>query len=173
MKEYITPHTLANTVRMGATPKRPKAVFLAENEEDVQLARAYMSPGNCRVIPAHSRANAVEAFRLLADSGFSGVMTAVNANFFQHNSLSGDEIGFSLEGRWEDVSAQADAFAGARVRIDILRSQPDKAEAVPNAAMLTALQSIRSIVAGMSPKADSADYLREGRKGGMYGVEAD
>ena len=51
MIKYITPNTLANTVRMGARSRRPKAVFLASDNADIELVRTLLSENKCRVIP--------------------------------------------------------------------------------------------------------------------------
>ena len=81
MIKFITGDTLANTIRMGARSRRPKAVFLASDKADVELMQAFLSEGQCRIIPAHSRQNAAEAFKILVKSGYEGVYTAINAGF--------------------------------------------------------------------------------------------
>ena len=45
MKQYITPNTLANTVRMTARSRRPKAVFLASDQEFIGLMKEALPGG--------------------------------------------------------------------------------------------------------------------------------
>src|SRR4051794_37571503 len=117
MRQYITGNTLANTVRMGARSRRPKAVFLASDQADIGLVQEIFFEGKCRVITAHSRENAVQAFELLVKSGYEGVFTAVNTCFAAANEQ--DILGavgepkeiVGIEGTWEGVQKQGSMLA--------------------------------------------------------------
>ncbi|HLN30570.1 MAG TPA: hypothetical protein VK395_22690 [Gemmataceae bacterium] len=188
MIKYITADTLANTVRMAARSRRPKAVFLASEMADIELVQALLSKNECRVIPAHSRQNAVEAFELLVKSGYQGVFTAVNTQFAPANEgdvLAGganepDEI-VGIEGLWEDLKKQESMLSGQHVRVTFVsnpesptnRASSKNGERPPNTEMLQVLQELEEIRKAMNPKKDKKDYLREAREGAMYGFGDD
>ena len=185
MIEYITGNTIANAVRMGARSKRPKAVFLASDEADIELVQTVLSDKDCRVILAHSRENAVRAFELLVKSGYEGVFTAVNTHFappMDQDILTEDnEAIVGIEGIWEDIRSRGSMLAGQTVRVTVVDKSgppPNGAGAAsggrtPNVAMLQVLSEIEEIRKGMHPKKDQKDYLREAREGAMYGFGDD
>jgi hypothetical protein len=173
---------------MGARSRRPKAVFLASDEADLALVQTLLSGKDCRVIPAHSRNNAVKAFELLLKSGYQGIFTAVNTHFApptdqdiiaKENEGSKDIVG--IEGIWEEVKSQGSMLAGQHVRVTVVDNPDQPANGydrpsdicVPNAAMLEALSDIEEIRKGMNPKKGTKDYLREARSGAMYGFGDD
>jgi hypothetical protein len=183
MIKYITGNTLANTVRMGARSRRPKAVFLANDKADIELVQALLSESECRIIPTHSRENAAEAFEILVKSGYEGVFTAINARFApadDEDVLRGEtpkpnEI-VGIEGIWEDVQSQGSLLSGQLVRVTLVsnpaqhmnRNQGGSGERGPNVGMLQALEAMQEVWKGMNPKKDDRDYLREARSGAMY-----
>ena len=76
----INPDTIANTVRMGAIARKPKAVFLAHDEADASHWSGLYSRGMTSVsFPHIMRENAVQAFAILVRSGWGGVLTAVDS----------------------------------------------------------------------------------------------
>jgi hypothetical protein len=188
MIKYITPDTLANTVRMGARSRRPKAVFLASDNADIELVQTLLSENKCRVIPAHSRQNAVGAFELLVKSGFKGIFTAVNTRFAPTDEgdvltegTSGPDDIVGIEGLWEDVKNQGSILSGQHVRVTFV-SNPDtpvngadseNGQRPPNTEMLQVLMELEEIRKNMNPKKDKKDYLREAREGAMYGFGDD
>ena len=180
MKSYITPSTLANTVRMGAHSRRPKAVFLASDESDAQLAETLLTQGRCRVIQAHTRANAVTALDILIKSGWEGILTAVNTNLappteqeIAAEARSPAKHAVAIEGMWEAVQNHGTRLTGQRVRVTVLDETPssdqpaDKTE--PNYGMLAALTKVAQLTQSLTPKQDKSNYLREARGGAMYG----
>jgi hypothetical protein len=181
MIKYITGNTLANTVRMAARSRRPKAVFLASEEKDIELVQALLAEKECRVIPAHTRENAIHAFELLIKSGYQGVFTAVNTRFapsedqeiLGHGEQPKDIIG--IEGTWEEVRAQDELLAGQRVRLTLVGDSGGRGEKAPapNQDMLDALKEIEELWKSMNPKKDKEDYLDEARSGAMYGYGDD
>lgn len=188
MKQFITGNTVANTVRMGARSRRPKAVFLASDEADVALARTIFSEGKCRIIPAHTRENAIQALNLLVKSGYEGVVTAVNTHFAPaiERDIVGDVAATStdligIEGTWEEVRTEETLLAGQHVRVTIIDPSAEEgngsesagANRPPNAAMLRALSEVEVVRKEMNPKKDEKDYLREARSGAMYGFGDD
>jgi hypothetical protein len=126
MKTLINPCTIANTVRMGARSRRPKAVFLASDQADIALVKTLLTEKECRIIPTHSRENAAEAFGILVKSGWEGVFTAVNTHY---KSITDQELlgqytetalgGVSIEGPWEEVLNHSAMLTGHRVRVTV------------------------------------------------------
>lgn len=181
MRQYITANTIANTVRMGSRSRRPKAVFLASDETDSGLLETLLTRRECRIVQAHSRQNAAQAFRMLVVSGYEGVVTAINTRFAPPTetevaveATDPAKYGVSLEGLWEQIQASGDVFSGQRVRVTVLDElEPSSAGAVTkpavNAAMLASLAAIKEILRESKPKTDKTDYLRESREGAMYG----
>ena len=188
MIKFITGNTLANTVRMGARSRRPKAVFLATNETDMLLARTLIAERECRIIPAHNRKNAVQAFHLLLQAGYEGVFTAINTHFAQADNVDifGQAVGeqekiLGIEGLWEDVKSQGSIPPDQHVHLTFVSnpsepvngSDEENERREPNVGMLHALQAMEEVWTGMNPKKDDKDYLREARSGEMYGLGGD
>src|SRR6266404_5916065 len=166
MIKYITPDTLANTVRMGARSRRPKAVFLASDNADIELVQILLSENTCRVIPAHSRQNAVRAFELLVKSGYKGIFTAVNTRFAPTDEgdvltegTSGRDDIVGIEGLWEDVQNQGSILSGHHIRVTFVRN-PERAvsgadsedsERPPNTELLQVLMKLEELRKDMNP----------------------
>ncbi len=182
MINYITPSTLANTVRMGAKSRRPKAVFLSSDVSDLKLLEVVATNRECRIIPAHTRENAVNAFQLLVNSGYKGVFTAVNARFapasdedvISSDHYSTDEI-LSIEGPWEEIRNKNSLLSGRSVRVTFLPKNGGAAERIDfrNLTLMRALEKLAVIRKDIHPKSDKRDYLREAREGGMYDIAID
>jgi hypothetical protein len=180
MRHHITAHTIANTVRMGSRSRRPRAVFLASDETDIALLATLLTRRECRVVQAHSRQNAAQAFGILVSSGYQGVVTAVNTRFappteteLAVEATDPAKYGVSFEGLWEQVKASGGVFSGQRVRVTVLDNVEPAApgaDARPpeNRAMLASLAAIKDILRETKPKTDKGDYLREAREGEMY-----
>jgi hypothetical protein len=187
MIQYITGNTVANTVRMAARSRRPKAIFLASDEADLELVQTLFAKENCRIIPAHTRRNAVHAFDLLMRSGYQGVFTTVNTHFSPPTereilgSAEKPQDILGIEGVWEDVRRHGSMLAGHRVQVIVVDESETPLTSVvsaigcraPNAAMLKLLSEIGEIRKSMDPKRDQKDYLREARAGAMYGFGDD
>jgi hypothetical protein len=182
MIRYITADTLANTVRMGARTRRPKAVYLASDMADIELLKGLSSEHAYRVILAHSRQTAVRTFELLLESGYEGVFTAIDTQFApvsesspldKAESASNEIVG--IEGLWDDVKNQGVILSGHLVRVTFVENSggPENGDRPPNTAMLLALRELEEIRRGMNPKRDEKDYLREAREGGTYGFGAE
>lgn len=73
-----------------------------------------------------------------------------------------------LEGTWEEIALQADAFIGKRLRLTVIEDAPQ-----PNYAMLEALRKAAEMQGGMAFTSgeDTQRLLREARDGRMYGYE--
>src|SRR5262245_26151541 len=126
MRDYINANVVANAVRMGASSRRPRTVFLASDQADVDLVRVLLGRKGCRVIAAHSRENAVKALDILVKSGWEGVVTTVNTQFAPASeaeilrNLYQQKGMISLEGTWEDCQRQSSMLAGQMVRVTFL-----------------------------------------------------
>ena len=174
----INPDTIANTVRMGAIARKPKAVFLAHDEADVRLVRTLLSGNDFRIIPAHNRENAVQAFAILVRSGWGGVLTAVDSgsNPPADKEVLGEESDptkeVEIEGLWEDIQKRGVLLSGQRVRVTTLSAPHHGSDGKPrpNTSMLQALKKAEDLTKSLDPKKDKKDYLREGREGAIYGL---
>lgn len=80
MRNLITPATLANEVQMKRTGHGGSFV-LVEGDHDARLYGQLVDSIRCRIVTAHSKANALEAFHLLEARGFDGATVVIDADF--------------------------------------------------------------------------------------------
>ncbi|MDX2041639.1 MAG: DUF4435 domain-containing protein [Acidobacteriota bacterium] len=80
MREFITPQTIANRIRL----KRPQflgAFLIVEGDTDSRVYRSFRATELCQTVIAHNKANAVSALAILENENFSGVLAIVDADF--------------------------------------------------------------------------------------------
>jgi hypothetical protein len=185
MKRHITVNTIVNEVVMESRSRRPRAVFLASDETDVELLETLLTRRECRVLQAHSRENAAKAFEILVKSGWEGVVVAVNSGFAppMETEVAAEAAGrafggVSIEGLWDQIQARGGILSGQRVRVTVL-DDPERnltaGDPAPasNMGMLGAISAIKNIVQEIKPNTDKANYLNEAREGAMYGFGCD
>lgn len=82
MKQYLTPHDIANTVRM-MRPVYGGSVVLVEGDSDARVYGRFVDDDNCRVVTAHGKSNALLALGILEKGSFRGVLAIVDSDFWK------------------------------------------------------------------------------------------
>ncbi len=80
MKQYITPHAIANTIRLLRT-HATSTVLIVEGDSDARLYKHFVDRNHCHIEIAHSKHNAVAALELLEQDSVAGVLAIVDADF--------------------------------------------------------------------------------------------
>lgn len=80
MRQSITPHIVANEVRLMRTHHKG-ALVIAEGPSDKNAFRSLLDPEACRIVIAYGKHNATGAIQVLEHDGFSGVLAVVDADF--------------------------------------------------------------------------------------------
>jgi hypothetical protein len=80
MREHISPHDIANEVRMKRT-QHSGSFLIVEGGSDALFFDCWISSGDCEVVVAHGRENAAGAIKLLVNEGFPGVLAVLDSDF--------------------------------------------------------------------------------------------
>ncbi len=80
MKQYLTPHSIANTIRLKAS--RFKGVFLlVEGPDDVRFFNMFINKSHCKVEAAFGKQNVYVALDILLQSNFKRLVAIVDADY--------------------------------------------------------------------------------------------
>ncbi len=80
MKQYLTPHSIANTIRLKSS--RFKGVFLlVEGPDDVRFFNMFTDSAHCKVEAAFGKQNVYEAHDILLQSDFNRLVAIVDADY--------------------------------------------------------------------------------------------
>jgi len=82
MKQFLTSHDIANQVRM-MHPVFHGSFILVEGDTDARMYKRFVDTTRCRIIPAHGKSNALSALEMLEASGFPGILTIVDSDFWE------------------------------------------------------------------------------------------
>jgi hypothetical protein len=93
MREFLTHHDIANTIRM-ASSNHKGSFLVVEGETDSRTYENFIHSNECQVIVAHNKDNAIEATYLLDKDKKQGILTIVDADFLFLESIlpSSDNI---------------------------------------------------------------------------------
>ncbi len=80
MKEYLTPHSVANDVRMTRSDHKG-AMLIVEGSLDARVYRNLVAQTACRIVVAYSKDNACGAIAILDKDDFEGALCIVDADF--------------------------------------------------------------------------------------------
>ena len=80
MREYISGHIVANTIRM-ARAQFVGSFLIVEGDTDARLYKRFVDSDKCKVIPAHGKDNAIAALSTLDQDHFAGALAIVDADF--------------------------------------------------------------------------------------------
>lgn len=81
MIQYSTAFDVAAEVQMTRSGF-PGTVLIVEGDHDCRIYERFVGNGNCRVIPAHGKANAIDAIAITEQGGTPGVLAIVDADFW-------------------------------------------------------------------------------------------
>lgn len=80
MREYITEHEIANTIRL-IRAQRTGAFLIVEGDTDGRAYKNFVDENKCQIIIAYNKNNATKAISLLEMAIFAGVLAIVDADF--------------------------------------------------------------------------------------------
>jgi hypothetical protein len=80
MRQYITPHRIANDIRMLRT-QDTGSFLIAEGDTDARVWENLMDSTKCSVVIAHNKNNAIAVLHILEKDNFAGVLAVVDADF--------------------------------------------------------------------------------------------
>ena len=89
MKEYLTPHDIANAVRMMRS-QCPGAFMIVEGDTDARVYGRFVDKAHCEVIPAHGKDNALIAVKLLEKGRYRGILAIVDSDFWKLEDVTPD-----------------------------------------------------------------------------------
>jgi hypothetical protein len=79
--QYTTASDVAAEVQMMRSGF-PGTVLIVEGDHDCRIYERFTHNGDCRVIPAHGKANAIDAIAITDQAGTRGVVAIVDADFW-------------------------------------------------------------------------------------------
>ena len=85
MKQFLTPHDIANTIRM-MRPQFAGAVVIVEGDSDARVYGRFIGEEFCRIIPAHGKSNVLIAMGILERTAFIGVLAIIDSDFSRLDS---------------------------------------------------------------------------------------
>ena len=80
MKQYLTPHDIANTVRM-MRPQYTGSVVIVEGDSDARVYGRFIDDIRCRIVPAHGKSNVLIAMGLLDRNRTRGILAIIDCDF--------------------------------------------------------------------------------------------
>jgi hypothetical protein len=90
MKKYLTADDIANSARMMRTQYRG-SIMIIEGSTDMRLYKRFVDDRKCRLIPANGKENAIKVVEILERSGFEGILTIVDADFWRLDGVYFEE----------------------------------------------------------------------------------
>lgn len=86
MREFLTPHDRANSIRMNRS-LHSGAFLLVEGDTDLRFYKKFIDDINCILMPAFGKNNAIRALEILEAEGFKGVLAIVDADFWKFDGV--------------------------------------------------------------------------------------
>ncbi|GAB4301600.1 MAG: hypothetical protein Fur0025_41910 [Oscillatoriaceae cyanobacterium] len=85
MKEFQTPNSIANEIRMLRTrsDKQHLAFVIVEGDTDVRLWKNLLDPSKCYIKYAVGKARVIDVMEILDKDNFSGVLAIIDADFWK------------------------------------------------------------------------------------------
>lgn len=167
MKAFITPHTLANTVRMGTN--RP--VFIATSDEDVRLLAKMAGERSWRIIPAHDKDRAIAAMSILLAANWSGLLTICSGpvacgqrgeDVLPPDARQGYD--YIFEGDWKEIESRSSDFAGCKVRLTVMRPANEIGSVPHRSNQAEARRELIYSLPGMYHLVSTDEYMEEKRR---------
>ena len=82
MKQFLTPHDIANQVRMMRSVKAD-AVVLVEGDSDARVYKRFVDDDWCSVIPAFGKTNVLNTMEMLEESSLRGILAIIDSDFWK------------------------------------------------------------------------------------------
>ena len=95
MKQYLTTHDIANTVRMTRTLHKG-AFLIVEGDTDARVYKRFVDETDCKVIPAHNKDNATDVLKILENENLEGILVIVDADFWHLEGIITNSVNLFL-----------------------------------------------------------------------------
>lgn len=110
MKETVTPHSVANTVRLIRT-QRKQCVIITEGDTDARVLKRFIDPISCRIEIGHGKDNVLGAMEILQQAKVDGILSIVDKDcFLVSASNSGPNVLVTDSHDLETMMFQTNAF---------------------------------------------------------------
>lgn len=87
MREYLTPHTRANEIRMQRQQFKG-SFMIVEGKTDSILFNNFIDDKLCEIIISDGKENAVNILEILEEDGFSGFLAIIDNDFWEVDGIS-------------------------------------------------------------------------------------
>lgn len=81
MRDFITPDTIANQVRMAASHHKG-SFLLVEGDTDARIFKGFIDKSTCMVIVGNNKDNVLQAIELLLNKGPQGLVAIVDSDYW-------------------------------------------------------------------------------------------
>lgn len=81
MNYYLTPHDIANNVRMTRT-LFSGTIMIVEGDTDFRVYKRFVVTSQCELIPGHGKSNVIRAMKLLEKDNFKGLLAIIDSDFW-------------------------------------------------------------------------------------------
>lgn len=81
MREYITAHVVANTIRMKRSQFKG-TIVVVEGSKDKKVYENFINNKECHIEIAHNKDNSTGAIKILEDSEVKGILAIIDADFW-------------------------------------------------------------------------------------------
>jgi hypothetical protein len=82
MKAHLTPHDIANTVRMMRT-LHSGAIIIVEGDTDLRVYQRFVDEKRCRLVPGNGRPNTIGSLSILENAHLKGILAIIDADFWK------------------------------------------------------------------------------------------
>ncbi len=82
MKQYLTPNSIANDIRMRRSLFKGTFIIV-EGDTDQRFFKGFVDENLCQIVSAHEKDKAISVLEILDDSKFDGVLAIVDADFWR------------------------------------------------------------------------------------------
>jgi hypothetical protein len=86
MKQYLTPNSIANDIRMRHTQFKG-AFLVVEGDTDQRFFKRFVEENLCQVVSAYNKENAIDILEILKNGKFGGVLAIVDADFWRIDGI--------------------------------------------------------------------------------------
>ncbi|MCE5252228.1 DUF4435 domain-containing protein [bacterium] len=82
MKQFLTPHEIANTIRM-MRPVYAGTVLMVEGDSDARVYGRFIDRKRCSIIPAHGKSNVLIAMGVLEKDRYTGILAVIDSDYWR------------------------------------------------------------------------------------------
>ena len=87
MRNLLTPHDIANTIRMMRS-LHSGVILIVEGYWDLQVYKRFVNETHCQLTHAYGKDNAIDALSILENDNFKGVLVIVDSDFWKLENIN-------------------------------------------------------------------------------------